>query len=84
MLFLHFSCLAESHAAMRPLNSAIAELVEEYSMVAFTPLDVTDEDSVEKVLSIVDTAMQYGEDTEPRDLLPEEGGMDALDGGDNF
>ncbi len=65
---------ADSHAGMRPLNSAIAELVEEYSMVCFTPLDISDEDSVERVVALVDTAMQYGEDVEPKDLLPEEAG----------
>jgi len=75
---------AESHAWMRPMNAAIAELVEEYSMVCFTPLDVTNEESVEKVLALVDTAMQYGEDVEPKDLLPEEAGDDVIGNSDGF
>jgi GTPase SAR1 family protein len=58
---------SESHGHMRPLNEAIAELVEEYSMVAFAPLDISNEDSIEAVLSMIDMAMQYGEDLEPRD-----------------
>jgi len=32
---------ADTHAHMRPLNEAIAQLVEEYSMVAFAPLDIS-------------------------------------------
>lgn len=35
-------------------------------MVSFIPLNITDEDSVEYVLSSVDHAMQYGEDLEPK------------------
>lgn len=35
-------------------------------MVRFIPLNITDEDSVEYVLSHVDDSMQYGEDLEPK------------------
>lgn len=35
-------------------------------MVRFIPLNITDEDSVEYVLSHVDNSMQYGEDLEPK------------------
>ncbi|KAI8993662.1 GPN-loop GTPase [Pilobolus umbonatus] len=55
------------------LNQAIVQLIDDYSMVKFIPLNITDEDSVEYVLSHVDTSMQYGEDLEPKepDDMPE-------------
>jgi len=48
------------------LNQALAELVDDYSMVNFLPLDITDEDSIQFVLSHIDNAIQYGEDAEPK------------------
>ncbi|KAL7314762.1 hypothetical protein PS15m_006291 [Mucor circinelloides] len=55
------------------LNQAIVQLIDDYSMVRFIPLNITDEDSVEYVLSHVDNSMQYGEDLEPKepDDVPE-------------
>jgi hypothetical protein len=35
--------------------------IEDFNMVSFLPLDVTDEDSVGLVLSHIDNAIQYGE-----------------------
>ncbi|KAI9470895.1 MAG: GPN-loop GTPase [Benjaminiella poitrasii] len=49
------------------LNQAIVHLIDDYSMVRFIPLNITDEDSVEYVLSHVDNSMQYGEDLEPKE-----------------
>ncbi|KAI7871050.1 GPN-loop GTPase [Spinellus fusiger] len=49
------------------LNQAIVQLISDYSMVSFIPLNITDEESVEYVLSSVDHAMQYGEDLEPKE-----------------
>ncbi|KAI9342395.1 hypothetical protein BD770DRAFT_422055 [Pilaira anomala] len=49
------------------LNQAIVQLIDDYSMVRFIPLNITDEDSVEYVLSHVDNSMQYGEDLEPKE-----------------
>ncbi|ORZ24370.1 GPN-loop GTPase 3 [Absidia repens] len=54
-------------AKFRELNQAIVQLIDDYSMVSFIPLNITDEDSVEYVLSSVDHAMQYGEDLEPKE-----------------
>lgn len=39
-------------------------------MVKFLPLNITDEDSTEYVLSHVDNSMQYGEDLEPKVTFP--------------
>ncbi|KAI9305307.1 GPN-loop GTPase [Cunninghamella echinulata] len=54
-------------AKFQALNQAIVQLIDDYSMVSFIPLNITDEDSVEYVLSSVDHAMQYGEDLEPKE-----------------
>ena len=36
-------------------------------MVSFIPLDLTDEESTEYLLSVIDNSIQYGEDLEPKD-----------------
>eukprot|EP01138_Halocafeteria_seosinensis_P010456 gb/GECG01010676.1/.p1 GENE.gb/GECG01010676.1/~~gb/GECG01010676.1/.p1 ORF type:complete len:273 (+),score=37.32 gb/GECG01010676.1/:1-819(+) len=51
----------------RRLNEAVARILDEYNLVVFTPLDITDEESVGNVLAYVDHALQYGEDIEPKD-----------------
>ncbi|KAJ3009550.1 ATP binding protein [Thoreauomyces humboldtii] len=62
------------------LNEALVQLIEEYNMVTFLPLDVADEDSVELVLSCVDNAVQYGEDLEPKEPKDEEFDQEEEDG----
>ncbi|KAL6239831.1 hypothetical protein BDW75DRAFT_197495 [Aspergillus navahoensis] len=49
------------------LNRAVAQLIDEFSMVSFLQLDVQDEDSVAAVLSHIDDAIQYHEAQEPRE-----------------
>ena len=49
------------------LNQAIASVVDDYSMVKFYPLDITDDDSVRDILTQADLSIQYGEDLEPRE-----------------
>lgn len=62
--------LAELNQSMAPrfgrLNQSMAQLVDDYSMVNFTPLDIKDEDSIQYLLSQVDNAIQFGEDAEPK------------------
>lgn len=61
------------------LNHSMAELLDRYNLVTFTPLNILDEDSIAQVLGQVDMAMQYGEDTEvqiPRDVEEAMGGED--------
>jgi len=72
------------------LNTAIGNLLEDYSMVSFLPIDITDEDSIAVVLSHIDNAIQYGEDVEPKEpveaseLNEEDGaGFDGIDLGDS-
>ena len=38
--------------------------IDDYSMVKFLPLDLTDEDSLSSILIQVDATIQYGEDME--------------------
>ncbi|ORX43122.1 hypothetical protein BCR36DRAFT_586802 [Piromyces finnis] len=56
---------------MRPryqhLNEAIVQLIDEYNMVNFLPLDISDEESVAYVLAQVDNSIQYGEDLEVKE-----------------
>ena len=40
--------------------------IDDYSLVKFMPLDITDEQSINDVLVFVDNSIQYGEDLEPK------------------
>ncbi|KAL8985846.1 MAG: hypothetical protein Q9205_000564 [Flavoplaca limonia] len=51
----------------RRLNKAVAQLIDDFSMVSFLQLDVQDEDSVGGILSYIDDAIQYHEAQEPRE-----------------
>ena len=48
------------------LTNAICDLLDDYTMVSFLPLNIQDEESVDHVLSVVDATIQYGEDLEVR------------------
>eukprot|EP00967_Tisochrysis_lutea_P013547 scaffold15134_cov34-Tisochrysis_lutea.AAC.4 len=58
---------AGTRPAFFRLNSSICELLEDWSMVQFLPLDPRDTDSIDEILAQVDSALQYHEDVEPRD-----------------
>ncbi len=53
------------------LNKAVAQLIDDFSMVSFLRLDVKDEDSVGGVLSYIDDAIQFHEAQEPREPIDE-------------
>ena len=53
--------------SFRRLNKAVAQLIDDFSMVSFLQLDVQDEDSVGAILSYIDDAIQYHEAQEPRE-----------------
>ena len=44
------------------LNEAIVRLVEDFGMVEFLPLDASDRESVERILSYIDDCTQWAED----------------------
>ncbi|KAI4145972.1 MAG: hypothetical protein LQ341_002224 [Variospora aurantia] len=53
--------------SFKKLNKAVARLIDDFSMVSFLQLDVQDEDSIGRVLSHIDDAIQYHEAQEPRE-----------------
>ena len=53
--------------SFKRLNRAVAQLIDDFSMVSFLQLDVQDEDSVGAILSYIDDAIQYHEAQEPRE-----------------
>lgn len=53
--------------SFRRLNKAVAQLIDDFSMVSFLRLDVQREDSVGAILSYIDDAIQYHEAQEPRE-----------------
>lgn len=53
--------------SFKRLNKAVAQLIDDFSMVSFLQLDVQDEDSVGGVLSYIDDAIQFHEAQEPRE-----------------
>jgi hypothetical protein len=50
------------------LTDSICQLLDDYTMVSFLPLNIEDEDSIDHVLACVDATVQYGEDLEVRGL----------------
>jgi len=51
----------------KKLTRAISGVVDDFMIVSFCMLDRTDEDSMERVLSMTDHCIQYGEDLEPKE-----------------
>lgn len=64
-------------ASFRRLNTAVASLIENFSMVSYLKLDSSDEDSVAAILSYIDDMIQYHEAQEPKEIKDEDGGYDA-------
>ncbi|KAK6923630.1 GPN-loop GTPase [Dillenia turbinata] len=70
--------LSELNQRMAPqfekLNRALIELLDQYSMVSFLPLDLRKESSIRYILSQIDTSIQYGEDADVKvkDIDPED------------
>lgn len=53
--------------SFKRLNRAVAQLIDDFSMVSFLLLDVQDEDSVGAILSYIDDAIQFHEAQEPKE-----------------
>lgn len=54
------------------LNHAMGNLLEQFSMVSFVSLDVSDNDSIADLLMMADLALQYDDEVDVRDNLPDE------------
>jgi hypothetical protein len=63
------------------LTEAICALLDDYTMVSFLPLNITDEESLDHCLNTIDHAIQYGEDLEGTgaDGYGDEGGIEGDD-----
>lgn len=61
-----------SGAGFKRLNNAVAQLLENFSMVHYHKLDCTDEDSVGGILSYIDECIQWAEAQEPKEIPDEE------------
>lgn len=63
------------------LSEAIGKLVDDYSLVRFMPLNITDQDSIGDLLMTVDNTIQYGEDSDikTKDFDINEPEEDAVD-----
>ena len=57
--------------SFKRLNRAVAQLIDDFSMVSYLQLDVQDEDSVGGILSYIDDMIQYHEAQEPREPADE-------------
>lgn len=53
--------------SFKRLNRAVAQLIDDFSMVSYLQLNVQDEDSIGGILSYIDDAIQYHEAQEPRE-----------------
>ena len=54
------------------LTESICSLIDDFSMVNFVPLDISDEESITVVMSHIDHAIQYGENLEVKEKETEE------------
>lgn len=75
-----------SNPRLKQLSRALGSVIDDYMLVSFSMLDITDDESIEEILYKADHAIQYGEDLEPKDLkdddLLEEDGQE--DGDDRY
>ena len=44
------------------MTAALGRVLEDYSLVKFFPLDITNEENVQDLLTLVENSIQYGED----------------------
>ncbi|CAN8064235.1 unnamed protein product [Agarophyton chilense] len=56
----------------RKLNSAMGSLLDDFGMVSFVPLDITDDESIATLLLMVDIALQYEDEVDQNIQIPDE------------
>lgn len=67
-LIIHELSTRSSSEKFQKLNKAIAKVVNEFNLVSFHPLDLTDDDSIQNISYTIDAMIQYGENLEPRNI----------------
>lgn len=65
----------------RYLSKRIGEMIEDYSLVQFVPLNIKDEESISDLQLTINTMIQYGEDQDVRMTDFDEKDSDDNDGG---
>ncbi|XP_059161915.1 GPN-loop GTPase 3-like isoform X2 [Physella acuta] len=68
----------------KSINKAIAQLLDDFSLVHFIPLDYTKEESINDLLIHIDSTIQYGEDLEPKEIRDEIHEADFKDQEENY
>lgn len=68
----------------RKLSEAIGMLIEDFSLVRFTPLNLKDEESIADLLMTIDNILQYGEDADIKTKDFEQPDPDDTDDIDNY
>ncbi|KAL7078228.1 hypothetical protein ACQ4LE_002384 [Meloidogyne hapla] len=53
------------------LTQSLLIVLNDYNLVKFLPLDISDEDSIQEILSVIDVTIQYGEDADVKDRFPQ-------------
>lgn len=69
----------QSGGSFNKLNRAVAQLIDDFSMVSFLRLDVQDEESVGAILSHIDDTIQFHEAQEPKEPKGDEQELDYED-----
>jgi len=69
---IHQNNNSSANGKLHKLSEAICSIVDDYMMISFITLDITDEESIDGVLSFTDNAVQYGEDMEPKEPVDNE------------
>lgn len=64
----------------RKLSEAIGHLIEDFSLVRFTPLNLNEEESMADLLLTIDNIIQYGEDGDTKTKDFEQPDPDENDG----
>ncbi|KRY71825.1 GPN-loop GTPase 3 [Trichinella pseudospiralis] len=54
------------------LTDALISVIDEFSLIRYMPLDITDEESITDLSIVIDNCIQFGEDAEVNDNYPEE------------
>ncbi len=67
---------SESNPRFHDLNVAISQLIDDFGMVQYLPLEAKNPDSVATILSYIDDVTQWAEAQEPKEPKDEEIGED--------
>ena len=51
------------------MNKKILEVVDNYALVGYLPLNIKEEESVEAIMAHVDGCVQFGEHVEPKEYM---------------